>query len=136
MGHSYFILWLGCAQNDCKCWINSYSLDRKKSGWLLPYIFSSSCPRKSQEAPSKSLFRVQIKVRTFWEAHIIWKKSSSWFWRLQSKSADLSKPWGRLFQILCVSQKVRTFLKGRICMPKSLYDGNSNLLHIFQHMKT
>ena len=22
------------------------------------------------------------KVRTFWEAHIIWKKSSSWFWCL------------------------------------------------------
>ena len=36
------------------------------------------------------------------------KKKSSWFWRLVSKSADLSKPWGRLFQILCVSQKVRT----------------------------
>ena len=36
------------------------------------------------------------------------KKSSSWFWRLLSKSADLSKPWGRFFQILCVSQKVRT----------------------------
>ena len=25
------------------------------------------------------------------------KKSSSWFWRLLSKSADLSKPWGRFF---------------------------------------
>ena len=35
------------------------------------------------------------------------KKSSSWFWSLLSK-ADLSKPWGRFFQILCVSQKVRT----------------------------
>ena len=30
------------------------------------------------------------------------KKSSSWFWCLLSKSADLSKPWGRFFQILCV----------------------------------
>ena len=38
------------------------------------------------------------------------KKSSSWFWRLLSKSADLSKPWGRFFQILCVSPKVRTLL--------------------------
>ena len=38
------------------------------------------------------------------------KKTSSWFWRLLSKSADLSKPWGRFFQILCVSQKVRTLL--------------------------
>ena len=36
------------------------------------------------------------------------KKSSLRFWRLLSKSADLSKPWGRFFQILCVSQKVRT----------------------------
>ena len=35
------------------------------------------------------------------------KKSSLWSWRLLSKSADLSKPWGRFFQILCVSQKVR-----------------------------
>ena len=51
------------------------------------------------------------KVRTFWEADIIWKKSSSWFWRLLSESADLSKPWGRFFQILCVSQKVRTLHK-------------------------
>ena len=25
------------------------------------------------------------------------KKISSWFWRLLSKSADLSKPWGRFF---------------------------------------
>ena len=36
------------------------------------------------------------------------KKSSSWFWRLLSKSADLSKPWGRFFQILCVFQKIQT----------------------------
>ena len=36
------------------------------------------------------------------------KKSSSWFWL--SKSADLSKPWGRFFQILCVSQKVRPLI--------------------------
>ena len=36
------------------------------------------------------------------------KKSSSWFWLLLSKSADLSKPWGRFFQILFVSQKVQT----------------------------
>ena len=51
-----------------------------------------------------------FKVRTFWKAYIIWKKYSSWFWRLLSKSADLSKPCGRFFQILCVSQKVRTLL--------------------------
>ena len=43
------------------------------------------------------------------------KKSSSWFWNLLSKSADLSKPWGRSFQILCVSQKVRTLLPNRYC---------------------
>ena len=36
------------------------------------------------------------------------KKPSLWFWSLQSKSADLSKQWGRFFQILCVSQKVQT----------------------------
>ena len=51
------------------------------------------------------------KVRTFWEAHIIKKISSSWFWRLLSKSAGLSKPWGRFFQILCVSLKVQTLAK-------------------------
>ena len=38
------------------------------------------------------------------------KKSSSWFWYLLSKSADLSKPWGRFYQILCVSQKVLTLI--------------------------
>ena len=32
----------------------------KKSGWLLTFIFSSSCFKKPQVAPSKSLFRVQI----------------------------------------------------------------------------
>ena len=40
------------------------------------------------------------------------KKSSSWFWCLLSKSADLSKPCGRFFQIFCVSQKFRTLKKG------------------------
>ena len=50
------------------------------------------------------------KVRTFWEANITWEKFSSWFWRLQSKSADLSIPRGRFFQIWCVSQKVGTLL--------------------------
>ena len=43
------------------------------------------------------------------------KKSSLWFWGSLSKSADLSKPWGRSFQILCVSQKVRTLLPNRYC---------------------
>ena len=28
------------------------------------------------------------------------KEFSSWFWRLLSKSADLSKPWGKFLQIL------------------------------------
>ena len=64
--------------------------------------------------------RNDYKVRTFWEAHIIWK-SSSWFWCLPSKSADLSKPWGRFFQILCVSQKVRT-LKYRYCEKATEYE--------------
>ena len=41
------------------------------------------------------------------------KKSSSWFWRLLSKSADLSKPQGRFFKILCASQRVRTLSVGR-----------------------
>ena len=35
-------------------------LPPKQSGQLLHYIVSSSCPRKSQVAPSKSLLRVQI----------------------------------------------------------------------------
>ena len=47
-------------------------------------------------------------VRTFWEIKMIWKRPSSWFWHLLSKSADLTNPWGRFFQILFVSQKVRT----------------------------
>ena len=34
---------------------------------------------------SKSKTINVIKVRTFWEAHKIWKKSSSWFGRLLSK---------------------------------------------------
>ena len=45
------------------------------------------------------------------------KKSSSYFWRLLSKSADLSNPWGRFFRILCISQKVRTLL---ICLVEKL----------------
>ena len=51
---------------------------------------------------------LKFKVWIFWEAHIIWKKSSSWFWRLLSKSPYLPKPWERFLQIFCVSQKVRT----------------------------
>ena len=38
------------------------------------------------------------------------KKNSCWFWCLLSKSAELSKPWGRFIQILCVSQIFRTLL--------------------------
>ena len=55
-------------------------------------------------------FRTQIWVLKFGlsEMHTNFKKSSSWFRRLLSKSADLSKPWGRFFQILSASQKVRT----------------------------
>ena len=40
------------------------------------------------------------------------KKKSSWFWRLLTKSAHLSKPWGRFFHILCVSQKFQTLPRG------------------------
>ena len=36
-------------------------------------------------------------VRTFWEIKMIWKRPSSWFWHLLSKSADLTNPWGRFF---------------------------------------
>ena len=40
---------------------NRVPAQKKKSGWLLPYNFSRSCPKKSQVAPTKSLSRVQIK---------------------------------------------------------------------------
>ena len=43
------------------------------------------------------------------------KKSSSRFWRLLNKSADFSKPWGRFFQILFVSQNVRTLTDNWYC---------------------
>ena len=47
----------------------------------------------------------RVKVWTFCEAYIIWKKSSSWFWRLLSKSADLSKPWRIFFSnFVCFSE--------------------------------
>ena len=58
--------------------------------------------------------RLQSKVRTFWEEHIIWKKTSFWFWRFPSKSADFSKPWeswGGFFQIFFVSLNVRTLTR-------------------------
>ena len=54
---------------------------------------------------SKSKTINVIKVRTFWEAHKIWKKSSSWFGRLLSKCTNHEKYF---FQIVCTSQKVRT----------------------------
>ena len=44
-----------------------------------------------------------------WFCVIVWFTLNLNFWYLKlSKSADLSKPWGRFFQNLCVSQKVRT----------------------------
>ena len=55
-----------------------------------------------------------LKFETLWEVHRIWKKSSSWFWHLLSKSADLSKPTGRFLEILRVSQKVRILTKALI----------------------
>ena len=56
-------------------------------------------------------FRPSPKFWTFWEAHIIWKKKSSWFWCLLSKSADLSKDFFKF----CVSQKVRTLSQQCYC---------------------
>ena len=44
----------------------------------------------------------ECKVRIFWEAHIIWKKYSSGFWCLLSKSADLSNSRGGFFSKFCV----------------------------------
>jgi hypothetical protein len=50
---------------------------------------------------------ISVKVRSFWEANIIWKRSSSCFWRLLSKSADLSKPWGNFFlNFVCFSESL------------------------------
>ena len=74
----------------------------------LPTILGNKTVVQKSYCKSTILVIFTFKVRTFWEAHKIWKKSSSWFWHLLSKSADLSKPWGRFIQILCVSQKVRT----------------------------
>ena len=42
------------------------------------------------------------------EKHTHFEKMLLMVLTLLSKSADLSKPWGRFFQILWVSQKVRT----------------------------
>ena len=85
-----------------------------------------------------TILQEPCKVWTFWEAHIIWKKSSSWFWHLISKSADLSKPWGRFFQIMCVSQKVLTLMtQGINKLPKSKYMQNfPTYLIFFQGPKT
>ena len=56
------------------------------------------------------LQRILQEIKVLRSRHNL-KKCSSWLWRLLSKSADLSKPWGRFFQILCVSQKVRTLIR-------------------------
>ena len=56
---------------------------------------------------SMFLKMVISKVQTFWEVHIIWKKSSSWFGRLLSKCTNHEEDF---FQILCVSQKVQTLI--------------------------
>ena len=50
------------------------------------------------------------KVRTFMRSTHNLKKIFLMVLTLISKSADLSKPWGRFFQILWVSQKVRTLM--------------------------
>ena len=47
--------------SDVNNWFSDIFVTETTSGWLLPYILSSSCPRKSHVALSKSLFRMQIK---------------------------------------------------------------------------
>ena len=64
--------------------------------------YDCNCTANSKIGSESSLSEVtsmiwRNKVRTFWEARIIWKKSSSRFWHLLSKSADLSKPRRRFF---------------------------------------
>ena len=47
----------------------------------------------------------ELKVRTFWEAHKIWKKSSSCFVHLPRKHPNYEEDFS---QIVCASQKVWT----------------------------
>ena len=58
-----------------------------------------------------SQFGLSGKVWNFWEAHIIWKNPPLWFWRLLSKSADLSKPRGRFFSNFVFFSKSPNFNK-------------------------
>ena len=78
-----------------------YLLPNKRKFAKLVFCFKN-CHRTVEEFPS---LNGTSKVRTFWEAHIIWNKSSSWFWRLLCKTADLSKPRGRFFLTYWQSSK-------------------------------
>ena len=55
--------------------------------WFKKHFFNESKEREPEKMSDIG------KVRTFWEAHLIWKN----LWR---KSADLSKPWGIFLCIL------------------------------------
>ena len=57
--------------------------------WFKKHFFNESKEREPEKMSDIG------KVRTFWEAHLIWKN----LWR---KSADLSKPWGIFFFKFCV----------------------------------
>ena len=58
------------------------------------------------EAKKKYFCITRFASKVFFRSTHNSKKSSLWFWHLLIKSADLSKPWGRFSQMLCVSQKV------------------------------
>ena len=52
----------------------------------------------------KILYEFCYKVRTFWEAHKIWKKSSSCFWRLLSKCTNHEEDFFKLCVLLRKSE--------------------------------
>ena len=60
---------------------------------------------------------------------------SSWFWHWLSKSADLSKPWGRFFQILYVSQKVWTLKKLNLLYGKGFSKLKNDKKKLWKNLK-
>ena len=66
--------------------------------WCKSSILSSLSLSILSFSSCSSFWKICFKIRTFWEAHKIWKKSSSWFGHLLSKCTKHEED----FAIFCV----------------------------------
>ena len=87
----------------------NYKIHNEKNMWKMQFFSKSASLQNLNHFKGSQVDEMLTYVKFgIFEKHTKFEKIFLMFWCLLSKSADLSKPWGRLFQFLCASQKVWT----------------------------